>query len=259
MINKDKIKKIVFFINENIISSNSDGFIFGLSGGIDSALIAAIAANYFPKNHLAVLMNIENTKEDVLDQQELISFFNLNYQDINLTEVTKIISKDLKLESSFSGNLKSRLRMVTLYSLGQKLNYLVLGTSNLNEIFIGYFTKYGDGASDILPLANLTKYDIWALSKELNVPQKIIEKKPSAGFSHNQTDEEEIGITYKEMEAFFRGQKVSSKIILRMNNFNKTTQHKREFPKTIKKNGTILGNINDKKKIWLRFRKSFRK
>jgi len=240
MQNKEKIETIVNWINMNLEDANASGFVFGLSGGIDSALVAAISAKYFPKNHLALRMNINNSEEDILDQKILLEFFNLNYQDINLEKSYKIMSSSLKLEKPQLGNFSSRLRMVSLYGIGQKLNYLVLGTSNYNEIYTGYFTKNGDGACDILPLANLTKYDIRKLSKEMNIPKKIIEKTPSAGFYPSQSDEKELGLTYDQMEDFFRGEKVSKIIKQKIQILHDKTKHKRNFPKTIINKEKIL-------------------
>lgn len=242
MKNELKIKLIADWISANVDNAKASGFIFGLSGGIDSALIAAIASKYFPKNHLALRMNINSSEEDILDQKMLTKFFNLNYQDINLETSFKSMSSALKLEKPQLNNFISRLRTVSLYGIGQKLNYLVLGTSNYNEIYTGYYTKNGDGACDILPLANLTKFEIWQLSKTLNIPKKIIEKIPSAGFYASQSDEKELGVTYQQMEDFFRNKKVDLKIKKIIQNLHRGSKHKRDFPKTIINRNKILWN-----------------
>ncbi|MGL4769090.1 MAG: NAD(+) synthase [Mycoplasmoidaceae bacterium] len=235
-----KIDKIVDWINNYLKATNSAGFIFGLSGGIDSALVASIASKYFPKNHLALRMNYNSCDEDILDQKILIKHFDLNYKNIFLDDIVSRTVNELKLEKNIILNLSSRLRMVCLYSLAEKLNYLVMGTSNYNEIYTGYFTKYGDGASDFLPLGNLTKFDIWKLSKFMDVPQKIIDKAPSAGLYPGQTDEKDLGISYKDMEDYFRKKNIDKNISDNMEKLHNKTRHKRIFPMSVLKINEIL-------------------
>ena len=110
-------------------------------------------------------------------------------------------------------NLKPRLRMITLYYFANKLNYLVAGTSNRSELKIGYFTKYGDGGADILPLGNLLKNQVKELAKYLDIPEKIINKPPSAGLWVGQTDEKEIGMSYNLLDKYLKTGKLNNKII----------------------------------------------
>ncbi len=231
LIKEDKrIKKIVDWINQYLFLSNKKGIVFGVSGGIDSALIAAIASKYFPDNHMALTMNINNSKEDVSDAIDVINHFNLKHQDIKLEKTFKQIIKATHAPKACQGNIKSRLRMISLYSIGQELDYLVVGTANHVELMIGYFTKYGDSGSDILPLANLLKKDVIKLAEELGVPKKIISKKPTAGLYDGQTDEDEIGISYEDLDAFFETGKTSKEVTTKINQMVKTSEHKRQVP-----------------------------
>ncbi|MFN3966799.1 MAG: NAD(+) synthase, partial [Endomicrobiia bacterium] len=128
------------------------------------------------------------------------------------------------------GNLKPRLRMLVLYYFANKLNYLVAGTGNKSEIMMGYFTKYGDGGVDILPIGDLLKKDVIQLARKLEIPERIINKKPSAGLWPGQTDEEEMGITYKKLDKILESKSKNSKI----ENIIKKTEHKRKPPEICK-------------------------
>jgi NAD+ synthase len=129
-------------------------------------------------------------------------------------------------------NLKPRLRMLTLYYFANKLNYLVVGTGNKSELTMGYFTKYGDGGVDILPLGDLLKSEVKQLAVELNVPHEIINKAPSAGLWAGQTDEGEMGITYAELDKILSGDLAGiGKNKIELVNKRKTqSHHKRNLP-----------------------------
>lgn len=235
-----KIKTIVSFLQNYLKDNNLKGYIFGLSGGIDSSVIAAIMSKYFPKNHLALIMNINNNIIDIKDQKKVIDNYQLNYENIQLEDIFNLFKKSLCVSDLSYNNLKSRLRAVTLYAKAQDLNYLVLGTSNFNEIYTGYFTKYGDSACDVMPLANLLKKDIYEIAKYLNVPKSIINKSPSAGLFEGQTDENDLQLTYKEMDNFFLGFNIEKSIKERITTLYKNNVHKIKGPVTILPMGKIL-------------------
>lgn len=236
----EKIEFIVNWINDYVNKSGAKGIIFGVSGGIDSAVISAIASKYYSDRHLALSMDIENSLDDIKDSRLVLSHFNLNYKIINLYETYRVLIKELKTDSKTFGNIKSRLRMITLYSFAQENNYLVIGTSNFNEIMTGYFTKYGDSGSDIIPLANLLKGDIVEIAKELGVPEKIINKKPTAGLYENQSDEDELGVSYAEMDSFFKNEEcpIDKKEIIE--NLIKKSEHKRNISQSPLEIGKVL-------------------
>jgi NAD+ synthase len=129
-------------------------------------------------------------------------------------------------------NIKPRLRMATLYFFANSLNYLVAGTGNRSEIAIGYFTKYGDGGCDLLPIGHLAKSEVRTLARELNVPQAIIDRTPSAGLWLGQTDEEEMGFTYAELERYLEDgpQGVPPALAMRIERLTRSSEHKRQLP-----------------------------
>lgn len=228
---QEKIDRIVKFIESYLKQSKAKGFVFGVSGGIDSALIAAIASKYFKGQHLALTMNINNSKKDVSDGKLVVNHFNLNHVDVALTKVFKQFSKVVpKKNKALLGNLKARIRMNTLYAYAQANNYLVVGTSNADEFITGYFTKYGDSGSDIMPLVNLTKSSVYECAKLLNVPQQIIDKKPTAGLFENQTDEEDLKLTYKTIDNYLEGKKIKKEDQERILELKRISRHKRELP-----------------------------
>jgi NAD+ synthase len=137
---------------------------------------------------------------------------------------------DDKTKKLAEANLKPRLRMSTLYYLANRLNYLVVGTSNKSEIAVGYFSKYGDGGVDIIPLANLLKKDVNELAHHLGIPKKIIEKAPSGGLWPGQTDEGEMGVTYKELDQYLAASQASDKIRQKVDAMARASAHKRTLP-----------------------------
>ena len=234
------INDIVSWIQKILQDANSKGFVFGVSGGIDSALICAIAAKYFPKNHLALRMDIENCVKDIKDADNVIKHFDANCIVCDLKPTYDAFTKNLPSNQLSQMNLKSRLRMNMLYYYAQVNNYLVCGTSNACELFTGYFTKYGDSGSDFMPLANLTKQDVYECSKILNVPDEIINKAPSAGLSENQIDENDLQVKYKQIDEYLLGKKIEDDAKNRIEYLHKISEHKRNMSKTIFPIGKLI-------------------
>lgn len=225
-----KIETIVNFIKKYLEESKAKGIVFGVSGGIDSALVGAIASKYFKDNHLALTMNINNSQKDVSDARLVISHFNLNHTDVDLENVYKEFCKVVPNVEIGLGNLKARIRMSVLYSYAVKHNYLVVGTSNADEFITGYFTKYGDSGSDIMPLVNLTKNSVYECAKLLNVPNEIIIKKPTAGLFENQTDENDLKVSYSTIDNYLEGKVINQKDKERIEYLKSISEHKRNFP-----------------------------
>jgi NAD+ synthase len=172
-------------------------------------------------------MDIDNSSLDRQCIHQLKKGKCFKIQDVDLFPIFNLYKRILNLKTPVAtNNLKARLRMVALYALAQEHNLLVLGTGNADELYMGYFTKYGDGASDALPLAHLTKQNVFTLAHELKLPSIIINRAPSASLYETQTDEEEMGVTYKDIDAFLKYQKIDSKSLKIIEQFHKNNHHK---------------------------------
>lgn len=199
---EDFVKKFKAWFGDYLKKSGAQGTISGLSGGIDSAVVAALLNSIIGDKHLCLFMDVESSKSDREDARLVASHFNLNYREIDLNEAYKALLKVFPEDGKVAkGNIKPRLRMIALYYFANLENRLVVGTGNRSELMVGYFTKYGDGACDILPIGSLYKSEVRILAEYLGIPEKIIEKKPSAGLWEGQTDEDELGITYSELDS----------------------------------------------------------
>jgi len=230
-------KKLVEWITDKVKGADAEGVIFGLSGGVDSAVVSLLCKTAFPDNSLAFMLPCHSIKEDIEDAVSFAEKFNIMYRIVKLSdhydELVKEFNK-VKLAKTVDSNrgrtalanIKPRLRMTTLYYFANLLNYLVVGTGNKSERMVGYFTKYGDGGVDIAPLGNLLKTEVRELAVYLGVPQEIIDKPPSAGLWKGQTDEAEMGITYEDLDACLSGQKSMAKVDLMI----KMSEHKRKLP-----------------------------
>ncbi len=195
-------ENVVSWLQEAVKESGAKGVILGLSGGLDSSVVAALCKKAFPGNSLALLLPCDSNPQDTKDAKEFSAQIGLETKEIDLCKVHEemLASMSDKRNTVANGNLKARLRMCALYFFANKLNYLVIGTGNRTELELGYFTKYGDGAVDLLPLGGLLKREVRELAKALAVPNTIIEKTPSAGLWEGQTDEEELEMKYGEID-----------------------------------------------------------
>lgn len=204
-LNFEKTKNdIVDFIKSKVSESKTNGIVIGLSGGIDSTLAAYLACEAVGnENVYGISMPSTTTPtEDKLHAIEIAQELGINYKEIGIDGIlNEYLSSTQLLDDNLAiGNLKARIRMSIIYYYANHKNYLVCGTGNKSEILIGYFTKHGDGACDIEPIGDLYKTDVFRLSKFLKIPQEIIEKPPRAGLWDNQTDENEIGMSYELLD-----------------------------------------------------------
>jgi len=202
---RNKIDKISSWIKGKVDAASCKGVVFGLSGGIDSAVVAALCRKSMAKDVvLGVIMPCESQEEDKEDAFLVASKLDLNTNVYHLNNAFQdIIGVEEHSNPTFklaSANLKARLRMATLYYIANQHSYLVVGTGNKTEIMVGYFSKYGDSGVDIEPIGDIYKTEVFKMAKELGLPEKIINKAPSAGLWKGQTDEGEMGITYKELD-----------------------------------------------------------
>ena len=228
--------KIVSWIEAQVKHSGTKGIVLGLSGGIDSAVVAALCREAVGRNNLLVLfMPINSNPQDLKDAKLVARMLGLKSKLVDLSGVYNNFIKVLPAAGGLArGNLKPRLRMSTLYYFANKLNYLVCGTGNKSELMVGYFTKYGDGGVDILPIADLFKRQVRKLAGELKIPQGIIDKPPTAGLWQGQTDEGEMGITYNELDDILdkfchnKKQVAGSSKVNQVKKMHKNSAHKRK-------------------------------
>jgi NAD+ synthase len=194
------IHKIVQWLKDELNKTKTKGFVLGISGGLDSSVCAALIKKA-TADCLGLILPIESDIKDIDDASEVASVINLKTQYIDLTSVYNSLIKFLPDNNQIAlGNIRARLRMVVIYYYANLNNYLVCGTGNKTELSLGYFTKYGDGACDILPLGDLYKFEVREIARVLGIPEQIIKKVPSAGLWQGQTDEGEIGFSYDVMD-----------------------------------------------------------
>ena len=234
--NVKKIEAIREFLREKIGNAYA---VIGISSGIDSSLVLTLLATSIDIDKIkAVFMPDKFTKQEDYDHVRLLSkSTGIAVDEINIESVVESYRKLLDSDDKrIEGNIRSRIRANILYYYANKLGGLVIGTTNRTEYLLGYYTKYGDGACDIEPIETLYKTDVRGISKILKVPEPIIQKKPSAGLWENQYDEDELNMTYNEIDRVLKD--VFDLHILR-GNYEKLVEiylrsmHKREMPKAM--------------------------
>ena len=206
---QNMVDRLAGWVREQVLSAGCKGVVLGMSGGLDSSVVAVLCQRAFPEDVLGVIMPCYSCEEDAEHARAVASRFSIP---------TKVVVLDTVLDSLLEGladdgvesalgrtvkpNLKARLRMLPLYYSANRLGYTVVGSGNRCELAFGYFTKYGDGGVDILPLGNLVKEQVRELARFLDIPQPIIDKPPSAGLWPGQTDEDEMGISYEALDRY---------------------------------------------------------
>lgn len=230
-----EIKDRAEWINELLARTGAKGIVYGNSGGKDSVLVG-ILARMATENVTGIIMPCESKVNYSLDRDHAILIskkYGIKYIEADLTDAKKELRKTLapimsgRVPMAYA-NINPRLRMIILYAYAQDNNYLVSGTSNLSEITMGYFTKWGDGACDFNPIADLTATEVYGMLKALDCPEEIINKPPSAGLYEGQTDEEEMGISYDEIDAYIK-KGVSNRADY-IESRKAATAHKRKLP-----------------------------
>ncbi|WP_205093099.1 NAD(+) synthase [Thalassobacillus pellis] len=239
---EQKVEHLVSWIRQQVNDAGMNGALVGVSGGIDSALVANLIKRAFPENSIGVIMPINQRVEDQEDAVATVKEADLKYLGIELTNsyhtTYKEIQEQLKEHDDWNeenaqlngANLQARLRMSTLYSVAANYGYLVVGTDNAPEHHTGYFTKYGDGGVDLVPLIHMTKGEVREMARFLGVPTQVVEKKPSAELWEGQTDEEEMGVSYDTIDAYLKGEQVSEKDKEIIQAMHDKSKHKRVMP-----------------------------
>ncbi|CAJ1001793.1 MULTISPECIES: NAD(+) synthase [Bacillales] len=229
---KEDLEKRVAFIREQIDGPGLGGAVVGISGGIDSAVSAALCVRALGRERvIGVWMPAYSQAIHAEDAQKLADAIGLQLVTVDLgpafDAIVPEIEKVLPLDDKTKGNTKARLRMTTLYAIANQKGYLVVDTCNRSEIYIGYMTKGGDGLADINPVASLTKHEIRILARELGVPESILTKAPSADLWEGQTDEKEMGFSYEDLDRLLITGETDPEAKKRIDYLHRISEHKR--------------------------------
>ena len=247
-----KIRQDIETFLKNTVSKNkADGVIFGLSGGIDSASVAYLAAKIFGKKALALVMpdSTVSPSSETGDALKVVGELGLDYKLIDIDVIHKIYSNHLEPDERALGNLRARIRANIIYYYANLKNFLVLGTSDKSEYSIGYFTKFGDGCADLLPISKLYKTQLREFAKMLGVPNNIITKKSSPNLWKEHVAEEELGITFEEIDSILyclekrlpvdeiiKKTEIKKEFVEKIYHMHENSWHKRLPPKMVVEN-----------------------
>jgi NAD+ synthase len=224
MIDENLANEIQEWMQEKVEARNADGVVVGLSGGIDSSVVGALTKKAFGDNVLGVMLPANGTVTKDVEYAELLADkFDIETLKVNMKEINEPLENRLKnidieeternhwpqtkipTPNPAEQNIQTRLRMMTLYYIAEKKNYVVMGTSNKSEILTGYYTLYGDGATDMRPIGDLNKTQVWELAEVLGVPEEIINRPPTGGCRGDESDrdEKEFGISYEDFDQIY--------------------------------------------------------
>lgn len=236
---------VIEFIRNYYKENNLEGAILGISGGKDSAVVAALMVKALgPNNVIGVTLPCHSKEEDKIDAKLISDYYGFELINFNLTstfdtfkeELTNLGEFDLNQTKNSDINLKPRLRMATLYYLAALYSnlkgktYLVAGTSNKCELFVGYFTKGGDSVHDIAPIADFTVEEVIEIGKYLTVPKKVLYKTPNDGLS-NQSDEDKLGVSYSDIASFMKDEdSVDARVRVKIKRLHQNNLHKFSIP-----------------------------
>lgn len=233
---KAETEKRVEFIRKKVAEAGAKGIVFGNSGGKDCALVG-ILARLACEKAVGVIMpcsSRRNYEEDFVDGKEVADKFGIETRVVDITPVKNAIvgaiGEATELTPLALANINPRLRMTTLYAIGASENLLVAGTGNRSERYMGYFTKHGDGGCDINPISDLTVREVYEFLEYLDAPMAVRKKAPSAALFEGQTDEQEMGITYKALDDYLLTGVASDADRQKIEQAHKKTAHKRSLP-----------------------------
>ena len=229
---------IANWIAGQVRGAGLSGAVVGLSGGIDSAVVSGLCTRALgAENVLGIIMPIHSIAGDASDADVIARTWGIEYKMVDLSSAYDALVKLLPNGNDLAyANIKPRLRMITLYHHANTLGRMVVGTGNRSELMAGYYTKYGDGGTDLLPIAGLYKGQVRELAREIGVPEPIITKPPSAGLWEGQTDEQEMGISYADLdrtlEAIATGNEssIEPETLEKVRRMIRVSEHKRHMP-----------------------------
>ena len=230
---QEYLKVIEKFVSDYLSETKMKQYVLGLSGGVDSSLVAAITKNAVGKDKLTcIMMPIESHPSDLEDAIDLANQLDLNYIVIDGSDsyhetVKQFEKQGIELDTATKANLKVRIRMTILYAYAQKVGGLVIGTDNADERYTGYFTKYGDGGVDLLPICYLVKGEVVEACKLYGISDRLAERTPSAGLFEGQTDETEMRVKYKDLDKYLLGGEIDEASKERIEYLHRISEHKR--------------------------------
>ncbi len=258
MVKENLSEEIQEWMKKEVEKRDADGAVVGLSGGIDSSVVATLSKKAFGENFLGVMLPADGTiTKDVEYAEKLADKFDMKTKKVNMKKANEALESTFKnididevkreywpqtkipTPNPADQNIQTRLRMMALYYIAEKLNYVVMGTSNKSEIKVGYYTLYGDGATDMRPIGDLTKSEVWELAEQLGVPEEIINRAPSGGCRGDESDrdEKEFGITYEKLDAIYEAMEDNKELdnfeqkdIERVRELTETAKDKEKIP-----------------------------
>lgn len=232
----EETEKRIAFIRQAVADAHADGILFGNSGGKDSALVG-ILCKMACENTEGVILPCSSQRNFTIDKDDGMAVadqFGIKTRVVDLTAQKELAMENLsqvaQLTPAAIANIAPRLRMMTLYAIGASENRLVAGTGNASEYYMGYFTKWGDGAYDLNPIADLTATEIFAFLRYLKAPEAIITKAPSAGLFEGQTDEEDMGVTYAAIDHYIATGEATDHDKAIIDRYHARSAHKRRNP-----------------------------
>ena len=245
---KEQIDKIIKFIKKYYQDNNLGGVVIGISGGKDSAVVAGLFTKALgPENVIGVTLPCHSNDEDKEDAKLISNYYGFRLINLDLTETFDSFKKQINNIDNFTIqelnnsdiNIKPRMRMMSLYYIAalesaiEGKTFIVAGTSNKCEEFVGYFTKGGDSVSDIKIISDLTVSEVIKIGEELQVPKKVLYKIPNDGLS-NQTDEEKLGVKYSDIEQYINNEKIDEEVKNKIEKLHKNASHKFNIPTYLK-------------------------
>ena len=226
-------EKRIAFIRQSLEEAHADGILFGNSGGKDSALVG-ILCKMACENTEGIILPCSSKRNFTIDKDdgmEVADQFGIKTRLIDLTAQKELlmqtVSEVATLNDAAIANIAPRLRMITLYTVAASENRLVAGTGNASEYYMGYFTKWGDGAYDLNPIADLTATEVFEFLRYLKAPEAVITKAPSAGIFEGQTDEEDMGVTYAAIDRYIQTGEAEEKDKAIIDRYHSRSEHKR--------------------------------
>ncbi|MGQ9456217.1 MAG: NAD+ synthase [Armatimonadota bacterium] len=230
------VERIVDWLKHQVRDASAKGLVLGMSGGVDSSVVAGLAKMACGDDVLGLIMPCHSDPQATADAQSVAATFGIETRIVDLsTAYDALIAVVPHKGGMDTANIAPRLRMTALYCVAHSMGYLVCGTSNKTETLIGYFTKWGDNACDLQPLAGLYKHQVYELARNIGVPERIIAKPPTAGLWEGQTDEAEIGMSYAELDAVLQALEsgdvsgCNHESVRRVRKMIEASQHKRSL------------------------------